>query len=115
MAIQGKLRKGTCKICGKTFRRSTGGELIKAMHAHYVKADPSSLSRRIKNGMKAAKVSNPILIDSAGNSLWSPSWIGFAEKALIEKTTGLPYADVKSRVLDFFVQMLLGGVTKPRP
>ena len=52
MAIKRKLRKSTCKLCGKTVRRLTAGECIKAIHAHYVKEHPLSLSRRIKKGMK---------------------------------------------------------------
>jgi len=114
MGVKRKLHKCTCKICGKTFRRATSGECIKAMHAHYLKAHPAALSRRIKKGMKKAKTQPAILIDTEGNSLWSPSWVGFAEKGLIEKTTGMPYAEVKDKVLDFFVQMALGGVKAPK-
>lgn len=63
--------------------------------------------------MKKAKAKGGVMIDVAGQSFLSPKWIGFAERPVIEKITGLPYETVKSRVLDFFVQMLLGGVTKP--
>jgi hypothetical protein len=113
MVTKRKLRKGTCKICGKTFRRETSAELIKAIHAHYLKAHPKALSRRIKKGMKSARGKALVQVDSAGASFWNPSWIGFAERPLIEKVTGMPYEQVKSRVLDFFVQMMLGGVKKP--
>lgn len=114
MATSKKLRKGTCKLCGKTFRRATSGELIKAIHAHYMKVHPSAMSRKIKRGMRKARERSRVMIDVAGQSFLSPKWIGFAERPLIEKVTGLPYEEVKSRVLDFFVQMLLGGVTKPK-
>jgi hypothetical protein len=75
------------------------------------------MAGRIKRGLKKSRKEHAqhaqILIDTQGNSLWNPSWIGFAERGLIEKVTGMKYEDVKSKVLDFFVQMLLGGVTKP--
>ena len=55
-----------------------------------------------------------IRIDTQGNSLWNPSWVGFAEKKVIEKTTGMKYDEVKEKVVDFMVQLVLGGVTKPK-
>ena len=64
--------------------------------------------RRIKTGLrkrKKALANNPSILD--------PKWIGFAERPAIEKITGLPYEEVKSKVLDFFVAMLLGGVKRP--
>ncbi|MBA7711253.1 hypothetical protein ES703_120208 [subsurface metagenome] len=48
-----------------------------------------------------------------GNPI-SWNWIGFAEKPLIEKITGRPYAEVRELALDFFVSMLLGGLGKPK-
>ena len=105
-----KSRKATCKVCGKTIRRATGGELIKAINAHYWKHHPETMRRKIKKGMKDRKkktggytVGNPVSLD----------WIGFAEKPLIEKVTGRPYAEVRSQVLDMLVSMVLGGVGKP--
>ena len=71
------------------------------------------MRRKIKAGLKKAKKAKAARVDIAGQSLVSPSWIGFAERGAIEKITGLDYEVVKSRVLDFFVQMLLGGVKKP--
>jgi len=71
------------------------------------------MRRRIKAGLRKAKKRKGVMIDVAGASFLSPQWIGFAERPVIEKITGLPYDEVKSRVLDFFVQMLLGGVKKP--
>lgn len=110
MAIATKLRKGTCKLCGKTYRRPTAGELIKAIHAHYIKVHPGSLSRKIKRGMRKAKASTGLVV---GNPL-SMNWIGFAERPLIEKVTGLPYEQVRAQVLDFLVSMLLGGISRPK-
>ncbi|MBA7696017.1 hypothetical protein ES703_104659 [subsurface metagenome] len=71
------------------------------------------MKRKIKAGLKKAKKAKAVSIDVAGQSLISPSWIGFAERPLIEKVTGLDYNVVKGRVLDFLVQMVLGGVRKP--
>ena len=113
MAARRKLRVGTCKTCGKTFRRATGGELIKAIHAHYLKAHATALSRRIKRGMAKAKKAVGVGGVTVGNPV-SLNWIGFAEKPIIEKITGKPYAQVREEVLDFFVSMLLGGVAKPK-
>ncbi len=110
MAIARKLRKGTCKLCGKTFRRATSGEFIKAIHAHYMKAHSEAMKRKIKRGMRKAKAIGGVTV---GNPI-SWDWIGFAERPLIEKMTGRPYAEVKDRVLDFFVSMLLGGLGKPK-
>ncbi|MBA7586282.1 hypothetical protein ES708_28279 [subsurface metagenome] len=65
---------------------------------------------RIKAGQRKAKkikASNPV------GGILSPQWIGFAERPLIEKVTGRPYEEVRERVLDFFVSMVLGGVKKP--
>jgi len=111
MATARKLRKATCKICGKSYRRATSAELIKAIHAHYLKAHPLALSRKIKKGMKKARAGAGLMV---GNPL-SMEWIGFAEKPMIEKITGKPYAEVKELVTDFFVRMLLGGLTRPKP
>ena len=72
------------------------------------------MKRKIKRGMRKAKLTRGVMIDVAGQSFISPSWIGFAERPIIEKITGLPYEEAKSRVLDFLVQMLLGGVKKPK-
>jgi len=110
MAVKAKTRKATCKLCGKTFRRATSAELIKAIHAHYMKAHPEAMKRRIKKGMKKARQSGGVTV---GNPI-SWNWIGFAEKPLIEKVTGRPYEEVKGQVLDFFVSALLGGIGKPK-
>ncbi|MBA7586995.1 hypothetical protein ES708_29003 [subsurface metagenome] len=66
--------------------------------------------KRIKAGQKKAK---QVKIVGLPASLLNPSWIGFAERPVIEKVTGLPYEEVKSRVLDFMVSMVLGGIKKP--
>jgi hypothetical protein len=62
---------------------------------------------RIKRGLKKSNRSKNGALPNF------PSWIGFAEKPLIEKVTGRPYEQVKSAVLDFMVSALLGGITKP--
>jgi hypothetical protein len=95
------------------FYGSTRSEVLSKVRKHMWKAHETWMKRRIKTGLKKHKQQQRILVDSAGNSLWNPSWIGFAERPIIEKVTGMKYEDVKSKVLDFFVQMLLGGVTKP--
>ncbi|MBA7712423.1 hypothetical protein ES703_121397 [subsurface metagenome] len=110
MVAKRKLIKGTCKICGWACRRATSAELIKTVHAHYLKKHPLALSRKIKRGMKKARATGGVTV---GNPL-SFNWIGFAEKPTIEKITGRPYAEVREQVLDFFVRMLLGGVTAPK-
>jgi hypothetical protein len=67
---------------------------------------------KIKAGQRKAKRKKELRIE--GNPSWfDPSFIGFAERPLIEKVTGQPYEAVKSKVLDFMVSMILGGIKKP--
>ncbi len=103
-----------CSQCGRGFRANTRSELLAKLRKHLWRFHADWMKRRIKLGLKRAKKKAGVMIDVAGQSLISPRWIGFAERGLIEKTTGLPYEEVKSRVLDFFVQMALGGVKKPK-
>lgn len=104
-----------CSQCGRGFRANTRSELLRKLRKHLWRFHADWMKRRIKLGLKRAKAKGKQLtFDVAGQSLISPQWIGFAERGLIEKTTGLPYEEVKSRVLDFFVQMALGGVKKPK-
>ena len=65
MVVKRKYRKGVCKACGKVFRRDNAGELIKAIHTHYVKAHSTTLSRKIKKGMKKRQ-------QESGNN---PAWL----------------------------------------
>lgn len=84
MVTKGKLLKGTCKNCGKTFRRKTSGELIKAIHAHYVKVHPQALSRRIKKGMKGGSK-----IGVKENPAWLPLLLkGIATAATVARLYG---------------------------
>ncbi|MBA7708857.1 hypothetical protein ES703_117761 [subsurface metagenome] len=100
----------TCSRCSKRFSGVTRAEALNKMRKHLWKFHADWMVRRIKAGQKKAKAAR---VDSPGSSFWNPSWIGFAERPLIEKVTGMPYEEVKSKVLDFLVQALLGGVRKP--
>jgi len=107
----------TCSQCGKKFYAHTRKELLEKLRKHIWRNHADWMRKRIKAGLRKRKQANAtqrILIDSPGNSFWNPSWVGFAERGLIEKVTGMPYEEVKSKVLDFFVQLLLGGVRKPK-
>ena len=86
--------------------------MLSKLRKHLWKFHEDWMRRRIKAGLKKAKKAKVARIDVAGQSFISPSWIGFAERPLIEKITGKPYEQVKGQVLDFLVQMILGGVTK---
>jgi len=70
------------------------------------------MTRRIKSGLRKAKKNpnNPLF--KGISKFVNPSWVGFAERGAIEKLTGRSYEDVKKDVLDGFVQLLLGGLTK---
>ena len=94
----------TCSRCQRRFRGSTRTEALSKLRKHLWKEHSDWMKRRIKAGIKKAhKASeNPFA-----------KWIGFAERPVIEKVTGLPYEEVRTKVLDFFVSMLLGGVKKP--
>lgn len=93
-----------CSRCGKRFSGLTRTEALDKIRKHMWKYHRDWMVSRIKAGQRKAKKQNPIL---------SPQWIGFAERPLIEKVTGRPYEEVRERVLDFFVSMVLGGVKKP--
>lgn len=47
-----KTLKATCSQCGKTYRRSTKGELLNALRKHMWKQHPDYMRKRIKRGMR---------------------------------------------------------------
>ncbi|MBA7551152.1 hypothetical protein ES705_43688 [subsurface metagenome] len=100
----------TCSRCGKRFSGLTRTEALNKIRKHMWKEHRDWMIKRIKAGQKKA---SKVKIVGLPASVLNPSWIGFAEKSGIEKVTGLPYEEVKSRVLDFMVSMVLGGIKKP--
>jgi hypothetical protein len=102
-----------CSQCGQGFSAPTRTELLEKLRKHLWKEHRDWMIRRIKAGQRKRKKADKVKIVGLPASILNPSWIGFAEKPVIEKVTGLPYEEVKSRVLDFFVSMLLGGIKKP--
>lgn len=108
-----KKYKAKCSQCGKTFSADTRTELLSLIRKHMWKLHEAWMKRRIKSGLKKRKqaTTNPNLA-TALKSVLSPSWVGFAEKPVIEKLTGLPYDTVKERVLNFFLDMLMSGIIK---
>lgn len=98
--------KLTCSQCGRRFQGQVKGDVLSRMRKHQQKEHQAWLSRRIKSGIRKAKKKNTPLPNF-------PEWIGFAERPLVEKVTGRPYNEVREAVLDFFVKMVLGGITKP--
>lgn len=62
--------------------------------------------RRIKKGLAKTKkkANNP--------SILSPSWVGFAERNIIEKLSGRPYDEVKDAMTAAFLrQLMMKGLT----
>jgi hypothetical protein len=103
-----------CSRCQRRFRGSTRAEALGKLRKHLWKEHRAWMVSRIKSGLRKAKktkADNPALT-SALKSIISPSWVGFAEKPVIEKITGLDYDVVKGKVLDFFVNMLMSGILK---
>lgn len=102
-----------CRFGDAGFRANTKSELLSKIRKHYHSKHSEWLKRRIKLGMKRAKakVGNPKLGDILRGAV-SPSWTGFAEKGAIEKITGMPYEQVKDKVTDFLVNMLISGIVK---
>ena len=68
------------------------------------------MRRRIKAGLRKRRKQVGVESGMFSPSIVSPHWIGFAEKALIEKATGRPYEEVKKDVLDFFARQLMSGI-----
>lgn len=99
-----------CSRCQKRFSGATRTEALNRMRKHLWKEHSDWMKSRIKAGQRKAK---KVKIAGLPASILNPSWIGFAEKSTIEKVTGLPYEEAKSRALDFFVSMLFGGIRKP--
>lgn len=108
-----KLLTAKCSRCGGGFRASSKGDLLSRIRKHMWKEHEDWMRRRVKAGLRKAKKAkaNPELYP--GNDfaetvkkILNPSWVGFAERPLIEKITGRPYEQVKAQALDAFVSQL---------
>ena len=85
MAVKRKLRKATCRICGVTFRRATGADIIRAVGKHYHAKHADAMKRKIKRGMK--KASNFRFENNPISGLTVSKYLGF-----IVPPAGIPFA-----------------------
>ena len=104
-----------CSQCSYRARGDTVGERLAHLRKHQQKKHPNFLSKRIKSGMKKARNTyhapgNPFI--ETVKKILDPSWVGFAERPLIEKITGRPYEEVRKQAVDAFVSELFKGVIK---
>ena len=103
--------KAKCSQCGQRFFAQTRSELLRKLRKHLWSKHSDWMRRRIKAGKKKALLKgNPS--PNALKNILSPSWVGFAEKGTIEKLTGRPYEEVKAKLTDAFVQLILGSIGK---
>lgn len=102
-----------CSQCGRGFRSNNRTELLSKIRKHMWRDHRDWMRRKIKTGVrKAQKVRLGGTVESGmlSPSIVSPHWVGFGERALIEKATGKPYEQVRADVLDFFARQLMSGI-----
>jgi len=103
--------KAKCSQCGQRFFAQTRSELLRKLRKHLWGKHSDWMKRRIQAGKKKALKKTNVSPDALKRIL-SPSWVGFAEKGTIEKLTGRPYEEVKGKLTDAFVQLILGSIGK---
>ncbi|MBA7551901.1 hypothetical protein ES705_44452 [subsurface metagenome] len=106
-----------CSRCGLGFRANTKSEMLSKLRKHLWRKHEDWMKRRIKAGLRRRRKAQVVGVESGmySPSIVSPHWVGFAEKALIERATGRPYEEVKTDVLDFFARQLMSGVVSGLP
>ncbi|MBA7551840.1 hypothetical protein ES705_44390 [subsurface metagenome] len=108
-----------CSQCGRRFLDESRGEALSRLRKHLWKEHKDWMSRRIKAGIRKSKKARGILVTASPldlrktvQNILNPPWVGFAEKPIIEKLTGKPYAEVKEAVLDAIVRQALEPLIK---
>jgi hypothetical protein len=101
-----------CSQCGLGFRSNLRSDLLRRLRKHLWSKHRAWMIGRIKAGLRKRKKELSL---TAGNpfNLLRPSFVGFAERPLIEALTGRPYEEVRQAFLNAMTSTVGTGVSFP--